>query len=233
MTAMRVPGRLWLALAAALFDERTVRMVIEPTVADLQHEVREAGQHRRRRWRALWLGHAACLRAGLIGLALRRWPMRRDAVAVAVAAGCGAVVLWMLAATAVWGTGLEARLHMAASIVVFTGMCVVALLPFVAAVWFIGSRWSTREALRAAFLVVPLGFLAGGCLGWALVPDIWPASLWVTIDAAMNAARFGDQFENLAEHVLMYPLYLGIVGATGAAVLSLLALKLSARSVAE
>lgn len=105
----------------------------------------------------------------------------------------------------------------------------LALLPFVLVVALVGRRWSGSRAARLAFTAVPAAFLAAGLVGWAFVPDVWTASLWVTIDASMNAAKYGGQFEHLAEHALMYFLYIGILGAFGSTIASIVVLKVSAR----
>ena len=44
----RLPGRILLALARALFDERALETVLIPVLADLQREVLDAGSGRRR-----------------------------------------------------------------------------------------------------------------------------------------------------------------------------------------
>ena len=49
-----------------------------------------------------------------------------------------------------------------------------------------------------------IGFLVGGVVGWASVPAQWTASLWTTIEAAGNSARYGESFEHMAERALMY-----------------------------
>jgi hypothetical protein len=70
------------------------------------------------------------------------------------------------------------------------------------------------------FLMIPAGFLVGGLIGWAAVPPAWAASLWVTIDASMNAAKYGSAFEHTAERALLWFLYPGIIGALVSAILS-------------
>jgi len=77
-----------------------------------------------------------------------------------------------------------------------------------------------------ALLAVVLGFLAGGVAGWASVPAQWTASFWTTIEAAGNAAKYGEAFEHTAERVLMYFFYSGLLGevAFGLAVLAVVRL---------
>ena len=51
-TSGREPGRVLLALARVLFDEATRSSIVHPAIADVQHEWREAGPNRLRRWTA-------------------------------------------------------------------------------------------------------------------------------------------------------------------------------------
>jgi hypothetical protein len=66
-----------------------------------------------------------------------------------------------------------------------------------------------RGLARVAVLV---GFLAGGVVGWTSVPPEWTASFWTTIEAAGNAAKYGEPFEHAAERALMYFFYPAFVG---------------------
>jgi hypothetical protein len=138
------------------------------------------------------------------------------------AAVCGAL-------TAIMVLIPRGALHIAMAHVVFAAICACAVLPFVVAVALVGRRWSGPRAVRLAFTVVPATFVGAGLFGWAFVPDTWTASLWVTIDASMNAATYGGQFERLAEHALLYFLYIGILGAFGSTIASIVVPKLSAR----
>ena len=70
-----------------------------------------------------------------------------------------------------------------------------------------------RRTVALAGLAVVIGFLTGGTVGWAVVPAQWTASLWTTIEAAVNAATYGHAFEHTAEHVLLYVLYSALLGA--------------------
>ncbi len=55
----RQPGQLLLAIARAIVDEPTLATVIEPALADLQQELRDAGTSRRGRMLARWHGYRA------------------------------------------------------------------------------------------------------------------------------------------------------------------------------
>ena len=73
------PGRLLLKIAAMLFDEGVVTAVIVPTIADLQAEVADAGDDRRRRIRARLRGYAAFWTLVLCApFAAHAWPMRQE-----------------------------------------------------------------------------------------------------------------------------------------------------------
>jgi hypothetical protein len=58
-----VPGDWLYRFLLRWLSERTVRDVVEPTVADLQHEFHGAGQSRRQQWIAVWRGYGALGRA--------------------------------------------------------------------------------------------------------------------------------------------------------------------------
>jgi hypothetical protein len=66
-------------LANVLFEEEVVASVVAPTIADLQAEVAEAGDDRRRRSRALVRGYAAFWTLALCGpFTAHTWPMREQ-----------------------------------------------------------------------------------------------------------------------------------------------------------
>ena len=73
--------------------------------------------------------------------------------------------------------------------------------------------------VRAA---VAAGFLAGGLIGWSFVPAQWTASLWTTIDAAGNSAKYGAAFEHTAERVLMWFFYSAVLGELALAMVACL-----------
>ncbi len=86
---------------------------------------------------------------------------------------------------------------------------VVALAPILVGV-FVASRFLLRRdgLIGLAPVAVVIGFLAGGVIGWAFVPAQWTASFWTTVEAAGNAAKYGESFEHMAEHALLYSLLL-------------------------
>jgi hypothetical protein len=75
--------------------------------------------------------------------------------------------------------------------------------------------WPARWAVAA-------GFLAGGVIGWASVPAEWTASIWTTIDAAGNSAKYSEPFEHTAERALMYFFYSALLGELAFCVAALL-----------
>lgn len=215
-----LPGRRFQALAERLLDGHTVRSVIEPAIADLQHEAQMAGDARVRRFVALCRAYDGCARAVLLGLISRRSTMRMRIW----------IRTWM-AAVGVCGlfAAFLVGMHLPVPTFVFTVICLVCVLPIAVAAIAIGARWDVGRATRLTGTAVPAGFLTGGLIGWMTVPSVWTASLWVTIDASMNAAKYGAAFEHTAEHALLYFLYPGILGALIAAVASIVATRVGAR----
>lgn len=97
--------------------------------------------------------------------------------------------------------------------VLFVVITLLWLVPFALVAVGVGSFWDFRLAVRTSLTALPVAFLVGGLLGWAAVPREWTASLWTTIDASMNAARYGAAFEHTAERVMFYVMFGGSIGA--------------------
>ena len=99
---------------------------------------------------------------------------------------------------------------------------VVVLAPALGGV-FIASRFLPRpdRLVGLAHLAVVIGFLAGGVVGWAFVPAQWTASFWTTVEAAGNAAKYGEPFEHMAEHALLYFFFSAVLGAVAFGVAAL------------
>ncbi len=55
----RVPGTTLLKIARLLFNEHLLSSVVQPTIADLQREIADAGPHGLNRLRARWRGYCA------------------------------------------------------------------------------------------------------------------------------------------------------------------------------
>jgi len=99
----------------------------------------------------------------------------------------------------------------------------VVLIPVLVAVSAVG-RWLRRDQFTwLPHVAVVAGFLAGGAIGWASVPEAWTASIWTTIDAAGNSVKYGEAFEHTAERVLMWFFYPALLGAVALGAAALLA----------
>ena len=107
--------------------------------------------------------------------------------------------------------------------ILFGFLCSLVIVP-IAAIVFLASLFRRRDRLNGlAALAVLIGFFACGIVGWALVPPQWTASFWTTVDASMNAAKYGSAFEHTAERVLMHFFFPAVLGAVAAGVASLVA----------
>jgi len=62
----RTPGTTLLKIARLLFNEQLLSAVVEPTIADLQREIADAGPSRVKRLRAQWRGYCAFWRLILV-----------------------------------------------------------------------------------------------------------------------------------------------------------------------
>ena len=88
----------------------------------------------------------------------------------------------------------------------------ITLAPVLVAVWVASHIFRRDRFIRFALLAVVLGFLAGGLVGWAFVPAQWTASFQTTIEAAGDAAKYGEAFEHTAERALMYFFFSALLG---------------------
>jgi hypothetical protein len=64
----RQPGEFLLKLSRLIFDEQTLALVVQPTIADLQREIERAGGKPAERLRARWRGYFAFWRVVLVAL---------------------------------------------------------------------------------------------------------------------------------------------------------------------
>ena len=78
----------------------------------------------------------------------------------------------------------------------------ITLAPVLIAVSVAGQFLHRDRLIGLARVAVVIGFLVGGVVGWASVPAQWTASLWTTIEAAGNSAKYGESFEHTAERAL-------------------------------
>ena len=88
----------------------------------------------------------------------------------------------------------------------------IVLAPVLIAVSVAGHFLRRDRLIGLARVAVVIGFLAGGGVGWASVPAQWTASLWTTIEAAGNSAKYGESFEHTSERALMYFFYCALLG---------------------
>ena len=207
--ATPLPGSWLHRVARRLLDPNTVRFRIEPAIADLQHEARASAVHGVKGALLLRRGYAACVVVILVNVlsgGMRMWTPSRTWLAAAACCTLAALVL------------IGARF--AFPYFVFGLISAGLVLPLVEMAATAGARWSLRRALILASAAVPLGYVAGGLVGWAHVPSAWTASLSITIDASMNAATYGGAFEHSAERALDYFLVGGTGGALALAVLA-------------
>jgi hypothetical protein len=65
-TCPRVPGTTLLKIARLLFNEHLLSAVVQPTIADLQREIADAGPNGLKRLRAEWRGYCAFWRLTLV-----------------------------------------------------------------------------------------------------------------------------------------------------------------------
>ena len=72
----RVPGTTLLKIARRLFNENLLAAVVQPTIADLQREIADAGPDGLKRLRAQWRGYCAFWRLTLVAPAQRIASMR-------------------------------------------------------------------------------------------------------------------------------------------------------------
>jgi hypothetical protein len=95
---MTLPGNWLYRVAARNLDPATIQALIEPTVADLQYEVAEAGTHPLRRSLALYRGNIAVMY--LVGYCLaRRLSMRRFLAVFLLGSAGGALAITIASST--------------------------------------------------------------------------------------------------------------------------------------
>jgi hypothetical protein len=204
----RLPGTGLRALARRLVDRHTLERVVDPAIADLQHVTLESDGG----WRGRLARSSArlgCVRAICYGLFSRRAMMR-----FWTRTWLGALGVIGLVAVSLIG------IHLPAPHFVVVIVAAASMAPFVLLAMAVGARWNIRLAARSALLIVPAGFIVGGLIGWGSVPTEWTASLWQTIDASMNAAKYGHVYEHTAEQALMYFFLGGVIGTIPAAMIS-------------
>ncbi|MBZ5632694.1 MAG: hypothetical protein LAO55_06135 [Acidobacteriia bacterium] len=99
-------------------------------------------------------------------------------------------------------------------ILIITAPIVFLVLAFV----HLRTRSRGREVIALAFV---LGSCAGGFLVWNLAPSGWSMSFWTTLQASVNAEKYGHPIEHAAENILVVVTFAsvlcGLLSASAAA----------------
>jgi hypothetical protein len=72
-----------------------------------------------------------------------------------------------------------------------------------------------RSLPIAGFFI--LGALASGFVGWQLVPSEWTLSFWTTLEATVDAEKYGHAVEHYAEGVVMMMTLAAVLGGCACA----------------
>jgi hypothetical protein len=91
----------------------------------------------------------------------------------------------------------------------------LATMPLVALVLLfakIRKRGPWVMVLMAVSFVV--GSCAGGALAWSSVPPDWSLPFGTTMEAAVNAEKYGHAIEHAAENILVFVTFASVVGGT-------------------
>ena len=96
------PGTTLLKIAALLFNDRFIALVVRPTIADLQSEVAAAGPDRMKRLRVRWRGYAAFWTLTLVAPFASWSEDVPNTAAGRVVAGLALVMLLMVATLGAW-----------------------------------------------------------------------------------------------------------------------------------
>ena len=116
---------------------------------------------------------------------------------------------------------------MTPQVVTFVAVCAMLTAPVMVVAALAGRRpWAFSAWIASA---VVAGFLIGGLVGWSARPSAWQMPFWQTVDASMNAAKYGHPVESQAERVLLYFVYAAVLGAIGAAVMAVTGARLRIR----
>jgi hypothetical protein len=123
----RVPGAILSKIARVLFNDYVLAAAALPAIADLQREVAEAGEDRRRRLVALWRGYVAFWKLALVAPVMLAAPpapeagraafpdviarLNVGAILIVLGAIVGPALLGWLALAAVGGAVLAVAIH--------------------------------------------------------------------------------------------------------------------------
>jgi hypothetical protein len=129
-------------------------------------------------------------------------------------------MLQLLLATLIYGFALTYTLALVVGVPVFV-------------TWrLLGASRGGRRTVLSFTALVAVGYLAGGVLGWLLRPAQWTMPLAQTLEAAMNASKYGHVIESQAERVLMYPWYMAVLCSAVLAVASGIVFRFRSRAAA-
>ena len=95
---------------------------------------------------------------------------------------------------------------------VLATLILICLAPAALVILAIEYRRTGRHATAlAGACCAVVGFLAGGGAVWKLVASVWHLSFLTTVEAAVNAEKYGHPVEHTAENILVWVLFGGVV----------------------
>jgi hypothetical protein len=82
-------------------------------------------------------------------------------------------------------------------------LLVIAVTPFVVAVVAVEYLRTHRDRRRVIVTSsFALGLYCGGWLAWSLIASSWAMPFWTTIEASVDAEKYGHLIEHTAENIL-------------------------------
>ena len=87
---------------------------------------------------------------------------------------------------------------------VLGSLILIAMTPIVL-VLLVVEHLRTRKYRRGVIVALSLviGFCGGGVLAWILFSSNWGMPFWTTLEASVNAERYGHMVEHTAENILV------------------------------
>jgi len=194
MTNPSTPGTRLYAVAQRLFDAQTLSQVVEPTLADLQHELALLGDQPSARARVLMRGYSAFGKVVFLQLIAGRWSMDLRFVvrmgAVAAVALIGYVLALRVLPVALVGFS-QAESHSAWTLYAAV-QGLASLMPFAifaAVLW--GARGSAphdgRRRWPAYALLIAAASVVAGSVSLAALPPLVPAVDHAPREATVSA----------------------------------------------
>lgn len=99
------------------------------------------------------------------------------------------------------------------------GFFFLVLVPMLLVELLVEHRRNRRHAVGLLICSAMIaGYLAGGILCWNLVAAEWNMPFWTTVQASVDAEKYGHPLEHRAEVILVWVLFCGVAGglASGA-----------------